>query len=118
MSWFKSLFSGQSNTVTINGTKYSANKSISINGNIVNIDGNSFVVNEPIINVEIHGDCRDISSDNGDITINGHALRVESKNGNIQVGEPINGDAETKNGNITAKQILGKASTVNGNIRR
>ena len=118
MSWFKGLFSNESNNVIVNGTTYLADKSITINGNKVVIDGNTFITDGPIINVVIHGDCEEVSSDTGDITIEGHSGSAQSKNGNIRVGGNINGDAETKNGNIHAKGIAGKASTINGDIRR
>lgn len=118
MSWFKGLFSNESNTVIVNGKKYKANKSININGNNITLDSNTFITDGPIINVVIHGDCEEVSSDNGDITIEGHSGSAQSKNGNIRVGGDIIGDAETKNGNIHAKGIAGKASTINGDIRR
>ena len=118
MSWFNCLFKNRSNSVTVNGTTYLADKSITINGNKVVIDGNTFITDGPIINAVIHGDCEEVSSDNGDITIEGNSGSAQSKNGNIRVGGNINGDAETKNGNIHAKGIARKASTINGDIRR
>lgn len=117
MSFFKALFGKTSRTIIINGKSYTGSNDITVNNKTVIIDGKVVSqISEDVINVVIKGDCLEATSDNGDIIIEGNATKVETKNGNIRVGESIFGDAETKNGNISAKAIGGKASTVNGNV--
>ena len=67
---------------------------ITVNGNIemLNVD----YCNE----LKIIGDCKDITSKNGNIQVEGNVNRnITSKNGNI-ICRNVGGDIETKNGNI------------------
>lgn len=72
-----------------------------------------------VVNITINGDIDSLDVDSCDtITINGNAANVNTKNGNVRVSGNIEGNAESKNGNITANTIKGNAETKNGNICR
>ena len=102
--------------IQINGKSYSGNNVSMKNGKVfvdgVEQDGET----TGNIEITVEGSCGDITTDYGNITIGCDAKSVESKNGNIRVSGAIEGNAETKNGNIKAGSILGDATTKNGNV--
>lgn len=99
-------------------------KNMTINNGKITIDGMSIEEwnnrNEIlVVNITINGDVESIEADSCDtISIKGNANNVISKNGNVSVSGNIKGNAESKNGNITANTIQGNAETKNGNIYR
>lgn len=73
----------------------------------------------PVIKIEITGTVENIESENADVTVNGSAGSVTSKNGNVQVSNGVKGNVDTKNGNITVDGgVGGDVTTKNGNITR
>lgn len=99
-------------------------KNMTINNGKVTVDGMFFeewynrdeIV---VINITVSGDVESINVDSCDtISINGNANHVNTKNGNVSVSGNIEGNVESKNGNITANTIQGNAETKNGNINR
>ena len=112
---------GSGKTV-INGKVYE-----NISGQMEITDQGVFINGQPIeeytepfvLKVEIHGNVDNLQSENADVTINGQAGTVVSKNGNVRVSNGVTGNVETKNGNITVGGgIGGDCTTKNGNIDR
>lgn len=72
-----------------------------------------------VVNIVVNGDIESLEADSCDtISINGNANNIISKNGNVSVSGNIEGNAESKNGDITANTIQGNAETKNGDIYR
>ena len=99
-------------------------KNMTINNGKITVDGMSLEEwynrdDIVVINITVNGDVESINADSCDtISINGNANYVNTKNGNVSVSGNIEGNAESKNGNITANTIHGNAETKNGNIYR
>lgn len=99
-------------------------KNMTINNGTIVVDGMSIEEwnnrNEIlVVNININGDIESLEADSCDtISISGNAINVNTKNGNVIVSGNIEGNAESKNGNITADAINGNAETKNGNIYR
>ena len=106
-----------------------------INGKVYeNIRGNMFITDEgifingkpveeyqepPVIKIEITGSVDAIESENADVTVNGPAGSVTTKNGNVQVSGGVKGNVDTKNGNVTVGGgVGGDVTTKNGNITK
>lgn len=111
------------NTVIINGKKYTSNGgSISVVGNKVYIDGklasdeNNSVVK--VINITVEGNVSgDISTDVGNITVNGDSALVKSGSGNIKVTGNVNGSISTASGDVeVGGSIGGGVSTASGDV--
>lgn len=112
---------GSGKTV-INGKVYE-----NISGNMVINDNGVFINGQPIeeykepfvLKIEIQGTVESIESENADVTVNGSAGSVLTKNGNVRVSNGVTGNVETKNGNITVGGgVGGDVTTKNGNIDR
>ena len=73
----------------------------------------------PVIKIEITGSVDAIERENADVTVNGPAGSVTTKNGNVQVSNGVRGNVDTKNGNVTVGgDVGGDVTTKNGNIMR
>lgn len=112
---------GNGKTV-INGKVYE-----NISGNMVINDNGVFINGQPIeeykepfvLKIEIQGTVESIESENADVTVNGSAGSVLTKNGNVRISNGVTGNVETKNGNITVGGgVGGDVTTKNGNIDR
>ena len=112
---------GNGKTV-INGKVYE-----NIRGNMTITDEGIFIDGKPIeeykeppvIKIEITGSVDAIESENADVTVNGPAGSVTTKNGNVQVSNGVRGNVDTKNGNVTVGGgVGGDVTTKNGNITR
>lgn len=103
-------------SVTIDGRKFTGNNvTIDGNGKVI-IDGkvqDGELVGE--IHVSVNGDVETVENTNGSVTCNS-AGRVQTTNGRVQVKGDVTGDIKTTNGDVTANQVHGKVSTVNGDI--
>jgi hypothetical protein len=96
------------NEIYVDGVKQSNNNNNNKNDDN---DGKKFVIS-------IVGDVDKLQSDgNTEIDITGNANNIKIVNGDIKVSGDVKGNAETTNGDINAKKIYGKASTINGNVR-
>ena len=112
---------GNGKTV-INGKVYE-----NIRGNMTITDEGIFIDGKPIeeyqeppvIKIEITGSVGAVESENADVTVNGPAGSVTTKNGNVQVSGGVKGNVDTKNGNVTVGGgVEGDVTTKNGNITR
>ncbi len=106
-------------TVTVNGEKYNASNSVIVMSynkthNII-IDGKSITQEGVELVINITGECGDVSSTNGSITVNGNTQDVSSTNGDINVTGST-GNVQTVNGDVRARTINGKINSVNGDI--
>ena len=103
--------------IIINGKSYSGSN-LTISNNKVIIDG--VVVGDDdskIINIKVEGNINSLIVDNcNKLEIVGDCHNVSSKNGNISIKGNVENNVENKNGNIVAKNIAGNATTKNGNI--
>lgn len=113
-----------SSVVSINGKKYTAPDgcSVSVINNKVYFDGklaedfNDW--KEKNIEIKIQGNCHDVKTGAGNITVEGNVEGDASTNaGNIKVRGDIRGNASTDAGNISSHHIFGNANTDCGNIR-
>lgn len=101
--------------VVIDGREFKGNN-IKINGNKVIVDGvtqDGELVGD--ISVTVHGDVDTIENSNGTVSCN-NAGSIQTTNGKVKVSGSVSGDVKTTNGNVHASSILGKVSTVNGDI--
>jgi len=90
-------------SVSINGCTY-IGKTVVIENDIV------YVNNKKCLKSNILGPVN--------ITLNGDANTVSTVNGNINIGQNVNGSITSVNGNITVKGIVKKdLHSTNGNIR-
>lgn len=112
-----------SSIVNINGKTYTAPNgcSVSVINNKVYFDGKlaeDFTEwNEKNIEIKIQGNCHDVKTDAGNITVEGNVEGDASTDaGNIKVRGDIRGNASTDAGNISSHHIFGNANTDCGNI--
>ena len=112
-----------SSIVSINGKKYTAPDgcSVSVINNKVYFDGklaedfNDW--KEKNIEIKIQGNCHDVKTGAGNITVEGNVEGDASTDaGNIKVRGDIKGNASTDAGNISSHHIFGNANTDCGNI--
>ena len=111
------------NKVTINGKTYTApdgcsvsvvNNKVYFNGKLAE-DFNNW--KNKNIEIKIEGDCKDVNTDAGNITVNGNVEgNATSDAGNINVKGNVQGDAWTDCGNVKAHHIFGNAKSNCGNI--
>ena len=116
------IYMNHNGKTVINGKVYE-----NISGNINITDEGVFVNGKPIeeytephvCKIEIYGNVENIESENADVTVNGSAGNVVSKNGNVRVSNGVTGNVESKNGNIVVGGgVGGDVTTKNGNIDR
>lgn len=108
--------------IAINGKVYeniSGNMEITDKGVFVNGQPIEEYTEPPVCKIEIYGNVESIESENADVTVNGSAGTVVSKNGNVRISNGVTGNVESKNGNIiVGGGIGGDVTTKNGNIDR
>jgi hypothetical protein len=108
--------------VTING------RYINLTGQNVSITDNGIYVNGkpieefdesqvPVLRIEITSNVESLTTENGEVTVNGRVGTVVSKNGNVNC-QTVEGNVESKNGNVMCGKIMGDCDTKNGNIMR
>lgn len=96
--------------MTISGKTQINGRYINLTGQNVSITDNGIYVNGkpieefdesqvPVLKIEITGNVENLTTENGEVTVNGRVGVVVSKNGNVMCGK-IMGDCDTKNGNI------------------
>ena len=111
------------NKVSINGKTYTAPDGVSVsvinnkvyfNGKLAE-DFNDW--KEKNIEIKIEGNCNEVKTDAGNITVEGNVEGDASSDaGNITIKGDVKGNAKTDCGNIKAHHIFGNASTDCGNI--
>ena len=107
--------------IQINGkTFYGNNLNIS-NGKII-IDGkvqsSLSDFDEKEINITIEGDVVEVSTEIGNITVNGNVSKnVKNTNGDINVSGSVGGDVKITNGSVECGNVNGDVDTTNGNIK-
>ena len=106
--------------ITINGKSYKG-KSVSIINNEVIIDGrrvnDSDIDNAKVININIDANIDTLSVDYCEtLEITGDCGNISSKNGNISVKGNVRNDVSNKNGNIVCRNVGGDVETKNGDI--
>jgi len=108
-------------------TQKVGNNSFSIQGNSINMSNGKIVVdgkvikdgiNNCTIDVTVEGDCHDITTSNGDITVHGNIKNnVKTTNGDIAARNGIGGNVTTNNGDVDCVgSINGNVSTNMGDI--
>jgi len=105
-------------TVSIDGVTYSGNNiqifgdgNIQIDGDIVGRSENKQV------NIHVTGDCSSIETASGNIGIGGNVHNnVESVSGDITIHGNVHGNVESVSGDVNCKSIVGKVTTVSGDI--
>ena len=106
--------------IIINGRKFSGSN-VTVAGGKIIIDGkeqNASDYEEKIINIVIDADVNEVSSDCGNITVNGTVNKnVKTVNGSIDISGDVGGDVKTTNGDVQCLNISGDVDTVNGNIK-
>ena len=112
------------NTVNINGRQYTAPDGVSVsvinnkvyfNGKLAEDFNNS---KEKNIEINIEGNCKELKTDSGNITINGNVEgNVKTDTGNINISGDIYKDVNTDTGNVMCRgNINGNVKTDTGNI--
>lgn len=106
--------------ININGQSFSG-QNIQITNNRIYIDGKLIedqeVVESKNIYITVDGNVSKLEVDNAEtISVTGDANTIKTTNGNVRVVGVVHGDVKTVNGNVSAINIEGKVSTVNGNI--
>jgi len=105
----------KSSVVTINGQSFSGSSISMVNGKLM-IDGKPQDTNKlgHVINIEIHGDVKDIQSDNGSITAH-DVGSVNTSNGRVTCGN-VSGNVTTSNGKVICGDVGGNIHTGNGSV--
>ena len=105
----------KSSVVTINGQSFSGSNISMINGKLM-IDGKPQDTKEleHVINIEIHGDVKDIQNENGSITAR-DVGSVNTSNGKVICGN-VTGNVTTSNGKVNCGDVGGSVHTSNGSI--
>ncbi len=112
------------NKVLINGKTYTAPNGVNVSviNNKVYFDGklaedfNDW--KEKNIEIKIEGNCAEVKTDTGNITVEGNVEgNASSDTGNIKIHGDVKGNAQTDCGNISAHHIFSNANTDCGNIR-
>lgn len=106
-------------SVTINGKTYQGrNISVTGDGNVV-VDGvrQKGAVVGPIT-IVVNGDSKSITTQSGDVRVQGTVNRVETMSGDVDVAGNILGDVSTMSGDITAHAIKGHAQSDSGDVER
>jgi DUF4097 and DUF4098 domain-containing protein YvlB len=109
--------------IIINGKSFNhKGGSISVCGGRVIIDGKDVTgldsFSEKEINIAVEGGCTEVSTETGNITVNGNVAKsVKSTNGNIYISGDVGGDVKTTNGNVDCGNVNGDIDTVNGDIK-
>ena len=91
-------------------------------GNRIIIDGKDVTgldaFSEKEINITVEGNCTEVSTEVGNITIKGSVTKsVKNTNGNIDISGDVGGEVKTTNGSIDCGDVSGDADTTNGNIK-
>lgn len=109
---------GDSSTVTVNGRTYPG-RNVSIIGSRVFIDGveQSNLAKQPKITVVITGDCQELLTERGDVTVNGSAGSIQAVSGDVRTGD-VAGNVSTVSGDVECGRVSGDVSTVSGDIKR
>jgi hypothetical protein len=101
-------------TITIGGKTYVGNN-ISINNNVVKIDGKIAECSHPYV-VSVSGDVDKLEVDSCEsVTVAGAVQSVKTMSGDVKCGE-IRGSVQTMSGDVDAKAIHGPTSTMSGDI--
>lgn len=105
--------------ININGKSYKGNN-VTISNGEVWIDGklaDDINKDEKIINITISANIQKLDIDNcNKLEINGNCKDVTSKNGDIKINGSVDGNVNSKNGNIVCGKVSGDVETKNGNI--
>ncbi len=115
------VYSSKSGNITINNDKiYMDDMDVTpsekeifiiVNGDIEKLTAPG--ANEILVN----GDANKIITTSGDVTIGERVTNdVKTTSGNVKVFKSITGDVKTMSGDVRATSILGKATTMSGNI--
>ena len=111
------------NTININGKTYNAPDrcSVSVINNKVYFNGKLAEDfsdwKEKNIEIKIEGNCAEVETDAGNITVKGNVEgNVSNDAGNIYIEGDVNGNVTIDTGNIIANHISGSVSTDCGNI--
>lgn len=111
------------NVCIVNGKRYElpsgsisvVNNKVYCNGKLVT-DTNEF--KEKNIKIVIQGNVDgDISTESGDIEVNGNCKNVKSVSGDINIKGDVGGDVKSTSGDITCRDISGNVQTVSGDIK-
>ena len=105
------------NTISINGLKITGGRSVVISGGRVIVDGKDVTGEDAkTINIEIHGDVRELSADVCDtISVTGSVGKIKTQSGSIQCND-VTGLVQTMSGSVSCGKIGGDASTMSGDI--
>jgi len=135
---FKSIIKDVSNShISINGDSIITGKNMSIINDDIYIDGVKINVkdlkeiNVTIIgdvekldiaackSITINGNCNKIDTISGNVKVEGYVKdKVGTTSGNINVRGNIGGNVDTISGDVTASTIMGKCSTMSGDIKK
>lgn len=99
-----------------------ANNDVSISGAKVIVDDFEYTLsdftNDEVIKVEIYGDCDELKTNSGDVTLNGNVNSIKTQSGDIDIIGEVNGDIKTMSGDVKVKgNVHGKVSTMSGDIK-
>ena len=109
------------NKININGKTYNAPDgcSVSVKNGEVYIDGKLIddIPSRTYIEITVIGDCKEVTTDAGNINIKGNVEgNVSNDAGNIYIEGDVSGNVTIDTGNIIANHISGNVSTDCGNI--
>ena len=105
---------GSSSRVVIDGKEF-VGRSISINGNTVEIDGvkqNGTLVGD--INIEVHGNAESLSNESGQVNAD-NVGTLSTMSGDVICNDVL-GSVKTMSGDVRADKISGSVSTMSGDV--
>lgn len=107
--------------INVNGKTYRGS-SVSVNNGVVYIDGkkaDEIDSSVKTIKVIVEGDCNDVTTTAGEITIEGNVLgSVNMASGDVEIRGQVSGGVKTVSGDVTVFSVIkGSCSSVSGNIR-
>ena len=101
-------------TITIGGKTYVGNN-ISINNNVVKIDGKVTECGHPYT-ISVSGDVDKLEVDACEsVTVVGSVQSVKTMSGDVKCGD-VRGGVQTMSGDVDAKVISGPTTTMSGDI--
>ena len=100
------------------GIRIQAGDSIVINGNQIQVGGQTVTEDGPVIRIEVTGDVGSIDGV-GNVTVTGNVTGdIDMSTGDIDVGGDVGGDVDCYCGNVTVKgSIGGDVDCSCGNVR-
>ena len=111
------------NVCIVNGKRYNLPS-----GNVNVINGKVYCngklitdtedISEKNIKIVIQGNVEgDVSTDCGDIEVNGNCKTVKSTSGDINIKGNVSGDVKSTSGDIACGEVQGDVQTVSGDIK-